>query len=116
MTRKQKAAEGQPSPSSKKPKNEEGGTTTDGGDFEKEYQEFGKAIRQHLSIDQMREILKINDQEYNSLVPDEAVVTTWSVFNFFHWNIVAVPNYTYRKLKFKTFIPISTKDKFFSNI
>lgn len=40
-----------------------------------EFDEFCKATREHLSVDQMRRILEANDQDYSG--PDDAVVLRW---------------------------------------
>ncbi|CAL1403960.1 unnamed protein product [Linum trigynum] len=81
MTRKQKAAQEGHSPT-KKPKNEtdhhsddgaNNGKSSSGGDFGKEFDEFSKAVREHLSIAQMREILESNDQDPSG---SEGVVIT----------------------------------------
>ncbi|CAN1294381.1 Protein ADP-ribosyltransferase PARP3 [Linum perenne] len=70
LTRKQKAAQegvggGQQSPT-KKTKNEAAaaaGSSTTGDDLSKEFDEYCKAVREHLSIAQMREILELNDHD-----------------------------------------------------
>ncbi|CAN0900479.1 Protein ADP-ribosyltransferase PARP3 [Linum grandiflorum] len=78
MTRKQKAAshEGHQSPT-KKPKNEaEDHDRVKNGksqDLSKEFEEYCNAVREHLSIAQMREILELNDQDPSG---SEGVVIT----------------------------------------
>ncbi|CAN1120708.1 Protein ADP-ribosyltransferase PARP3 [Linum perenne] len=55
---------GQQSPT-KKTKNEaaSSGSSTAGDDLSKEFDEYCKAVREHLSIAQMREILELNDHD-----------------------------------------------------
>lgn len=83
MTRKQKADqlksnEGKESP--KKPKVEadndqhNGKTTTE---VAKEFEEFCKSVREHLSVAQMREILEANGQDSSG--SDASVVIKWLV-------------------------------------
>ncbi|KAG7950563.1 hypothetical protein I3843_13G120700 [Carya illinoinensis] len=69
LTRKQKAAESNEQEavqSPKKPKPENDNTQINGRSADEiaaEFEEFSKAIREHLSIEQMREILKANGQD-----------------------------------------------------
>ncbi|KAJ4847116.1 Poly [ADP-ribose] polymerase 3 [Turnera subulata] len=67
MTRKQKAEskahEGEQSPKKVKNENDQDGRKNGKTDTEKEYGEFCKAIREHLSVAQMREILQMNGQD-----------------------------------------------------
>ncbi|EEF38513.1 poly [ADP-ribose] polymerase, putative [Ricinus communis] len=78
MTRKQKAEnkghEGEQSP--KKAKNENDSSHANEKtktDISKEFEEFSRAIREHLSVSQMREILEMNDQDSSG--SDGAVIT-----------------------------------------
>ena len=85
MTRKQKAGqskahEGEQSP--KKAKNGKDKNDSTNGKSEdkiaKEYEEFCKAIEEHLSVEQMREILDMDEQDSSS-GSDGVVTTKWQV-------------------------------------
>lgn len=81
MTRKQKAEsksqEGEQSPK-KKAKNGNDSDRTNGkaeDAIAKEYEEFCNAIKEHISVDQMRQILETNDQDSSG--SDGVVITKW---------------------------------------
>ncbi|CAL5352611.1 unnamed protein product [Camellia sinensis] len=93
VTRKQKAEgkthEAEHSPKKSKSKNDDGhfnGKST--GDFAAEFDNFCKAVREHLSVAQMREILEINGQD--SSRSDDDVVARWHITNMWyaaaHWS------------------------------
>ncbi|RAL38229.1 hypothetical protein DM860_018069 [Cuscuta australis] len=63
VTRKHKAAEEKPEPP-KKPRTDMGAV---------EFQKFCKATRDHLSVQQMRDILQVNGQDYSSCSEDDLV-------------------------------------------
>lgn len=84
MTRKQKAEgkthENEQSP--KKVKSEDENSRPNGkseADHADEFEEFCKATRESLSIDQMKEILQMNDQD--STGPDYEVASKWYTIN-----------------------------------
>lgn len=85
MTRKQKAEisnvnEHEAEQSPKKPKTQNDNDQPNGkhaADIAAEFEEFCKAIREHLSIQQMREILEANGQDASG--PDTAIVSKWLV-------------------------------------
>ncbi|KAH8498007.1 hypothetical protein H0E87_017069 [Populus deltoides] len=74
MTRKQKvgqsqAHEGEQSPKKKAKNGKDQNDSTNGkseDNIAKEYEEFCKAIEEHLSVEQMREILDMNDKDSSS--------------------------------------------------
>nr|POE75731.1 poly [adp-ribose] polymerase 3 [Quercus suber] len=78
MTRKQKAEskENEAEQSPKKPKSEnESGQPNgkDAAEIAAEFEEFCKATKEHLFIQQMREILEANGEDSSS--PDSAIVS-----------------------------------------
>lgn len=83
LTRKQKAAESnelEAVQSPKKPKPENDNTQINGRSADEiaaEFEEFSKAISEHLSIEQMREILKANGQDSSG--PDFDIIYRWLV-------------------------------------
>jgi hypothetical protein len=86
MTRKQKvgqskAHEGEQLPKKKAKNGKDQNDSTNGkseDNIAKEYEEFCKAIEEHLSVEQMREILDMNDK-YSSSGSDGVVATKWQV-------------------------------------
>lgn len=85
MTRKQKAEskthENEQSPKKVKSEDENGRPNgkSEGDRAADEFEEFCKATRESLSIDQMREILQMNDQD--STGPDSEVASKWYIIN-----------------------------------
>lgn len=84
MTRKQKAEisnvnehEAEQSPKKPKTQNDDQPNGKHAADIAAEFEEFCKAIREHLSIQQMREILEANGQDASG--PDTAIVSKWLV-------------------------------------
>lgn len=83
MTRKQKAEsneqDAEQSPKKSKTENDDGQPNgKSAADVAAEFEEFCKAIRDHLSIQQMREILEANGQDTSG--PDGAIISKWLVF------------------------------------
>lgn len=90
LTRKQKAEqqkaqEAEKSPKKTKRENEKDQNGKKEGKLSSsvaaEFDEFCKAAREHLSIEQMREILEANGQDPTGV--DDAVVPRWLVHFFF---------------------------------
>ena len=84
MTRKQKAEskEHEAEQSPKKPKSENDHGQPNGkaaAEIAAEFEEFCKAIKEHLSIQQMREILEANGEDSSG--PDSSIISKWLVFN-----------------------------------
>lgn len=84
MTRKQKAEnkeqEAEQSPKKPKSENENGQPNgKDAAEIAAEFEEFCKAIKEHLSIQQMREILQANGEDSSG--PDSAIVSKWLFFD-----------------------------------
>jgi hypothetical protein len=84
MTRKQKAEsneqDAEQSPKKSKTDQDDDGQPNgkSAADVAAEFEEFCKAIRDHLSIQQMREILEANGQDTSG--PDGAIISKWLVF------------------------------------
>lgn len=51
----------------------------DAAEIAAEFEEFCKAIKEHLSIQQMREILEANGEDSSG--PDSAIVSKWLFFD-----------------------------------
>lgn len=84
MTRKQKAEskEHEAGQSPKKPRSEIEDRQPNGknaAEIAAEFEEFCNAIKEHLSIQQMREILEANGKDFSG--PDSALVSKWLVFD-----------------------------------
>jgi poly [ADP-ribose] polymerase len=84
MTRKQKAESNEHDAvqSPKKPKSTENDNVDQpngkyAADIAAEFEEFSKAIREHLSIQQMRDILEANGQDTSG--PDTSILLKWFV-------------------------------------
>lgn len=80
MTRKQKAEKQEHDQPSKKPKSEEeeavnGNDNKTVNDIKTEFDKFCKATSQHLSIQQMRQILEASNVDAST--SDDAVVRRW---------------------------------------
>lgn len=85
MTRKQKAEskthENEQSPKKVKSEDENGRANgkSEASDLTNEFEEFCKATRESLSIDQMKEILQMNDQD--STGSDYEIASKWYYIN-----------------------------------
>ena len=98
MTRKQKAEskarEGEQSPKKPKYENNKNGLQNrkSAADLTEEYEEFCKAINEHLSVDQMRQILEANGLDSSG--SESSVIRKWLV-NIYVWIFVSSRCYIY---------------------
>lgn len=89
MTRKQKAEnrahEAEQSPKKAKAESDTNSGNPNGKSSAQEFEDFCKAINEHLSVQQLREVLESNGLDCSG--PDHVIIRRWSVHFHIHLHI-----------------------------